>query len=171
MEERTILLATLSLLTPVKEVLADVIVPSSLSELNEDDKAIISRADELLKCGKPAVTDRKCLQSIFNVLNGNDERMFYQGKILDASNNEINYPTEKEDTDQLKYCQEATAAINTILNEMSLSSAWLNHFYETLESVLTYMPGTLSDPDISLFDQAKLCAAFALCLADSIEER
>lgn len=171
MEERTILLATLSLLTPVKEVLADVIVPSSLSELNEDDKAVISRADELLKCGKPAITDRKCLQSIFNVLNGNDERMFYQGKILDANNNEINYPTEKEDTDQLKYCQEATATINAILNEMSLSSAWLNHFYETLESVLTYMPGTLSDPDISLFDQAKLCAAFALCLADSIDER
>lgn len=167
MEDRKILLATLALLTPVKEVLGGVIIPPSLSEIGEDDKVVISQADDLLKCGKPAVTDRECLQSIFNVLNGNNGKMFYPGKKLDARLDDINYPVSKPETDQAAYRKNATDDINAILNEMSASNVWLNRFCEILESELTYMPGTLADPDISLFDQAKLCAAFALCLAEA----
>ena len=74
MEERFIKLATLALLTTIKEKLSDVVIPSSL-DISDEDKRIIDETASLLKDGKPAVTDREYLQSIFNVLNGNDDKM------------------------------------------------------------------------------------------------
>ena len=164
MEEKKIVIATKALLTPVKEVLCDIVIPPSLSEIAEADDDAIKKADELLKRGKPAVKGRAGLESIFNVLNGNNDRMFYPGKELDVN---INYPTSKADEDQTEYYRNATGKINEVLKKLTCSEKWFNCFYEILESELTYMPGTLSAPDISLFDQAKMCATFALCIADS----
>ena len=167
MEERKVKLATLALLTTAKEMLDSIIIPQSLSDLNEEDMECIRKADGLLKCGSPTVTDRKYLQSIFNVLNGNNGKMFYIGQSLNSHLNEINYPVLQSDVDPAEYRKNAADSLNALVNDMSMDDVWLNRFYETLESELTYMPGTLQDPDISLFDQAKLCAAFALCLSDA----
>ena len=168
MEERKIKLATLALLTPIKEVLNDVVIPTSLSDVAEDDRTIIQKADELLKYGKPAVTDRTYLESIFNVLNGNNDKMFYQDRCLDDYTEDINYPVSQVDSnDQTDYRRKATERINSVLSEIVFSDLWLSKFFEILEPELTYMPGTLQDPDISLYDQAKLSAAFALCMSDS----
>lgn len=168
MEERKIKLATLALLTPIKEVLNDVVIPPALSDISEDDRTIIRKADELLKNGKPAVRDRIYLESIFNVLNGNSAKMFYQDRCLDDYTEDINYPVSQVDNkDQKEYRRTATERINTFLNEIVFSDVWLSKFFEMLEPELTYMPGTLQDPDISLYDQSKLCAAFALCLFES----
>ena len=167
MEERKIRLATIALLTPVKEVLGDVVIPSSLSDVNEEYGSTIRKADELLKFGKPAITGRTYLESIFNVLNGNNGKMVYKASRLDDRTNEINYPVPQAADYQSDYRKRATEHINSVLNEMVCSEIWLNRFFEVLESELTYLPGTLQDPDISLFDQSKLCAAFALCLFDT----
>lgn len=166
MEERKIKLATIALLTPVKEVLGDVVIPSSLSDANEEYGSVIQKADELIKFEKPAITGRPYLESIFNVLNGNNAKMIYQACRLDDRTAEINYPVSQAADDQSDYCKRATEHINSVLIEMVCSEIWLNRFFEVLESELTYLPGTLQDPDISLFDQSKLCAAFALCLCD-----
>lgn len=168
MEDRKILLATLALLTPIKEVLNDVVIPTSLFDVTEDERTIVQKADVLLKCGKPAIANRIYLESIFNVLNGNNDRMFYQDRCLDDYTEDINYPVSQVDShDQTEYRKKATERINAVLNEMVFSDVWLGKFFEILEPELTYMPGTLQDSDISLYDQSKLCAAFALCLNDS----
>ena len=168
MEERKIKLATLALLTPIKEVLGDVVIPPALSDIAEEDRTIIQKADELLKYGKPAVTERIYLESIFNALNGNNDKKIYQDRCLDDYTEDINYPVSQVDNnDQTEYRKTATERINSILNEIVISDVWLSKFFEILEPELTYMPGTLQEPDISLYDQSKLCAAFALCLCDS----
>lgn len=170
MEERYIKLATLALLTTIKEILNDVVIPSSL-DVSDEDKNIIDESVNLLKDGKPAVTDREYLQSIFNVLNGNDGKMVYQGKRLDEQQGGINYPVPQNNYNQSEYRKTATNNINTALEDMSLTELWLGRFCEVLETELTYMPGSLQDPDISLFDQAKLCAAFALCICFAGSEK
>ena len=168
MEERKIKLATLALLTPIKEVLNDVAIPTSLFDISEEYRTIIQKADELLKYGKSAVTDRIYLESIFNVLNGNNDKMFYQDRCLDDYTEDINYPVSQVDSNgQTDYRRKATERINLVLSEIVFSDVWLSKFFEIPEPELTYMPGTLQDPDISLYDQSKLCAAFALCLSDS----
>lgn len=163
MEEKHIKLATLALLTPIQEVLSDVLIPSSLV-VGDEDKSIIEEASTLLKDGKPAVTNREYLCSIFNVLNGNDGRMIYVGKRLDDCDESINFPVVQSDVDQSEYRRTATNNINRVLEDISFTEFWLGRFCEALETELTYMPGSLQDSDISLFDQAKLCAAFALCI-------
>ena len=170
MEERFIKLATLALLTTIKEKLSDVVIPSSL-DISDEDKRIIDETASLLKDGKPAVTDREYLQSIFNVLNGNDGKMVYQGKRLDERKDGINYPVTQIENDQSEYRKTVTNNINAVLDDISLADLWFGRFCEVLENDLTYMPGSLLDPDISLFDQAKLCAAFALCMSFAGSEK
>ena len=122
MEERKIKLATLALLTPIEEVLNDVVIPPALSDISEDDRTIIRKADELLKNGKPAVRDRIYLESIFNVLNGNSAKMFYQDRCLDDYTEDINYPVSQVDNkDQKEYRRTATERINSFLNKIVFS--------------------------------------------------
>ena len=165
MDERKVKLAALALLTPIQDVL-HITVPESLSDVSEEDKAIIRRSDELLRSGSPAILGREHLESIFNVLNGNDGKMFYQGQRL-GKDSGINYPVSQGTDDPSQYRDVAAKSINDVLNIITVSDSWLTLFVEVLESELSFMPGTLQDPDISLFDQAKLCASFALCLREA----
>lgn len=168
MDERNIKLTALALLTTVKQKLNDITIPASL-DISGEDMSTIQKADDLLKNGAPAITDRNHLESIFNVLNGNKDKKIYKGQRLDYSNG-INYPCDETSIDSTEYFINATNNINVAINDISYTDVWLSRFAEVLETELTYMPGTLQDPDISLFDQAKLCAAFTLCLSSVSEE-
>ena len=167
MDERRIKLTALALLTTVKQKLKDITIPASL-DVSEDDKSIILKADELLKNGSSVVTDRKHLESIFNVLNGNAGHLIYKGQRL-TYDKDINFPCDETSLDPTEYFINASKNINLAINDISYTDVWLSRFVETLETEITYMPGTLQDPDISLYDQAKLCAAFTLCLSSVSE--
>lgn len=167
MDERRIKLTALALLTTVKQKLKDITIPASL-DVSEEDKKIIQKADELLKNGSSVVTDRKHLESIFNVLNGNAGHLIYKGQRL-TYDNDINFPCDETSFDPTEYFINASKNINFAINDISYTDVWLSRFVETLETEITYMPGTLQDPDISLYDQAKLCAAFTLCLSSVSE--
>lgn len=113
------------------------------------------------------------LQSIFNILNGNDERKAYElDEILDSG--EINYPTDKE----VKYHEgnygKIVSNIKEGLKSIEISSRYVNSLLSLLEGNLTYIPSSSDKSqltDISLYDHMKITAAVGSCVYQCLEEK
>jgi len=162
MEDRIMKRAAATLISVIAESVNGVQFPSSI----EEDRRITETAKCLLFGQSTPITGRENLQSIFNILNGNNGNKHYLPHSIEP-NRSINYPT-----DEVAVCDYELLAkrLNDCLSKFELTDNGLNSVLEQMEEELTYIPGTMDDPDISLFDQAKLCAAIASCLPESVED-
>lgn len=163
MEEKDIKRVLSTLIVVISEAVKDVKVPSFV---DDTERSLGKTALSLLSGKTDPVLERDYLQSVFNVLNGNNKDKHYLPQPI-KPNETINYPT-----DDVSACDYASIAkrINECIEKIEFTQSGLNRFVEEMETELTYIPGTMSDPDISLFDQAKMCAAIASCLPESTDK-
>lgn len=104
------------------------------------------------------------LDSIFNLLNGNDEHMKYAPKVLDGS---INYPALRSIKYDETFYSRCLDNIRDSVKGIDHNEAYINSLLEVLEANLTYVPSSTSREevaDISLFDHSKLTAALGCCI-------
>lgn len=113
------------------------------------------------------------LQSVFNILNHNNEEKYYEPKTLDDRDN-INYPvSEKKKFDQSFYTKVKANLIDN-LRGLEWSQEYTNSLLEVLEANLSYVPSSTAKnelADISLFDHMKLTAAAASCILEYLDEQ
>ncbi len=111
------------------------------------------------------------LQSIFNILNGNDKEMYYKPRVLNPKGN-INYPvSEKEKFDEHFYTL-VKEQLSDNLKGIIFQDEYISSLLEVLEANLTYVPSsTLKKElaDISLYDHVKLTAAIASCILQYLD--
>ena len=106
------------------------------------------------------------LQSIFNLLNGNDEKLCYSAEQL---NKTINYPTSVSTVFYGKIVNE----IENNLRGITWDNNYLNSLLEVLEVQLSYIPSSTMKSevaDISLYDHVKLTAAIAASIKEWLDE-
>lgn len=113
------------------------------------------------------------LQSIFNILNGNEEKFYYRPGMLDAREG-VNFPQEeKEEFTQSQY-GEIKRHLTENLKTLKWSGEYINSLLEVMEANLTYIPSSTSmneRADISLYDHVKLTAALASCISRYVQEK
>lgn len=133
---------------------------------------IASAADRREKAEKDTAGFDKTvpLESIFNILNGNDSRMHYSPSTMDKGGL-INYPTGNpivfDSTFYGKIEREITDALKGITDESRINVEYLNSLLSALEAYLTYIPSSTDrsqQTDVSLYDHMKLTAALANCI-------
>lgn len=133
---------------------------------------IASAADRREKAEKDTAGFDKTvpLESIFNILNGNDSRMHYSPSTMDKGGR-INYPTGNpivfDSTFYGKIEREITDALKGITDESRINVEYLNSLLSALEAYLTYIPSSTDrsqQTDVSLYDHMKLTAALANCI-------
>ncbi|MCD8124162.1 MAG: type III-A CRISPR-associated protein Cas10/Csm1, partial [Lachnospiraceae bacterium] len=114
------------------------------------------------------------LESVFNVLNGNDGRLHYQRGFL-GKNATIHYPTNEE----VQYDENYYLTIKAnILDNLHGIRCWdaehINSLLEILEANISLIPSSTARDelaDISLYDHVKLTAAIATCIYDFLGEK
>ncbi len=113
------------------------------------------------------------LQSVFNILNCNEEEKYYQPKTLDPKDR-INYPTaEKKAFDEAFYTK-VKMNLTDNLRGVEWTQEYINSLLEVLEANLSYIPSSTAKnemADISLFDHLKLTAAVASCILGFLDEK
>ena len=160
MDDQKIKLVINSLVDVIQDILPEVQLPDVIK--TEDTELI--KATKNFLAGTSLTVNDDLLKSVFNSLNGNMGNLSYEMKPIDIEGI-INFPSDKTEGDVTAYKKEATELINKMLSEVEVSDKWLNSFLEILEINLSFVPGTLSDRQISLFDQAKFTASVALNMA------
>lgn len=111
------------------------------------------------------------LDSIFNILNGNNGKCHYGMQVLNP-NNPINYPVSEKITMGNYFYKEVIQNITDHLKGISLDEEYLNSLLSILEANLTYIPSSTSRrelADISLYDHLKMTAAIASCTEQYLE--
>lgn len=106
------------------------------------------------------------LDSVFNLLNGNNGKSHYRRTVLDAEG-EINYPTEEDVQLESDFYSRVEENITDSLKGIEYREAYVNSLLAVLEANLSYVPSSTSRreiSDISLYDHVKLTAALALCM-------
>lgn len=154
----------------------------SNADIKEDDLAYITYfADNVA-----AFTDRReadaseggfdkriPLDSVFNILNGNNKKCHYAMQVLDPTK-EINYPTEDAVVMDEHFYKEIVQNITDNLRGISLNEEYVNSLLTVMEANLTYIPSSTSKKelaDISLFDHVKVTAAISSCVEQYLREQ
>ncbi|MDE7307748.1 MAG: type III-A CRISPR-associated protein Cas10/Csm1 [Lachnospiraceae bacterium] len=112
------------------------------------------------------------LESVFNILNNNNEKMHYHRGVL--AQGEINYPTKKEEKFDKSFYSVIKQNIQNSLLGIEWTEEYVNSLLEILEENLTYIPSSTAKDelaDISLFDHVKLTAAVNSCIYDYLTEQ
>ncbi|MBQ7264711.1 MAG: type III-A CRISPR-associated protein Cas10/Csm1 [Firmicutes bacterium] len=112
------------------------------------------------------------LETIFNILNDNNEKKVYQPK-SDEIPKDINYPTDKEITFDEGFYSNIISNIRNLLNQIEFNDNYINSLLQVLEANLTFVPSSTNMGelrDISLYDHLKLTAAFGLCIEQYLTE-
>ncbi len=151
------------------------------AEIQEDSLAyIVYMADNIASAAdrrKNGSEDRGFemsmpLQSVFNILNQNNEHKYYGPKTLDEKDH-INYPvSEKKPFDEHFYTKIRTGLADN-LRGLEWTQEYIHSLLEALEAHLSYVPSSTAKgelADISLFDHMKLTAAAASCILGYLEE-
>lgn len=106
------------------------------------------------------------LSSVFNLLNGNNAKMFYSPYTWNEEIG-INYPSN----DKVEFVAEAySRIIQNVLDNLkrtNFNENSINSILGILEGNLSYVPSStylMEVPDISLYDHMKLTAAIASCI-------
>ncbi len=110
------------------------------------------------------------LQSIFNLLNGNDEKLCYSAEQL---NKTINYPTSVSTGFDEVFYGKIVNEIENNLRGITWDNNYLNSMLEVLEVQLSYIPSSTMKSevaDISLYDHVKLTAAIAASIKEWLDE-
>lgn len=112
------------------------------------------------------------MESIFNILNGNDAMYYHAPGDMDPEG-EINYPQiDKLEFDKFKYSK-IKQRITENLKGLCWDREHVNSLLEVMEANLTFVPSSTAAgerADISLFDHVKLTAAIASCIYKYIQE-
>lgn len=111
-------------------------------------------------------------ETIFNILNGNNEKMEYSPEVL-SNQNGINYPTDKCKGFDEEFYGKIVESIADSLKCITITDEYINSLLQLLESYLTYIPSSTQIGelrDISLYDHVKMTAAFALCIEKYLDE-
>ena len=112
------------------------------------------------------------LQSIFNLLNGNDERKYFRPGDLDPDM-EINYPQDEKISFTEEMYKKIKRRITDNLKGMEWTDEYINSLLAVMEANLSYIPSSTARgevADISLFDHIKLTAAFASCILEYLKK-
>lgn len=112
------------------------------------------------------------MESVFNILNGNEKRMYYsQNMNLEEK---ISYPAEQAEL----YEEHFYLTLKQQLIENFRGIRWeaenINSLLEILEANLSLIPSSTAKDelaDISLYDHLKLTAALSSCMFDYLQER
>lgn len=110
------------------------------------------------------------LQSIFNLLNCNDEKLCYSPEQL---NENINYPTSVSTGFDEIFYGKIVNEIEKNLRGITWNKNYLNSLLEVLEAQLSYIPSSTMKSevaDISLYDHVKLTAAIAASIKEWLDE-
>lgn len=110
-------------------------------------------------------------ESIFNILNGNADKMVYKPSVMSV--NDIVYPTDEAVHFSEDFYQKVIDNIQDSLKGIELTDEYVNSLLQLLEANLTNVPSSTQTKelvDISLYDHVKLTAAFALCIKQYLDE-
>lgn len=111
------------------------------------------------------------LESIFNLLNGNDEKYYYLAQHLEE---DINYPSPVSCGFNEEFYGKIVQHLQENLKSIHYTKEYLNSLLEILEADLSFIPSSTMKSevgDISLYDHVKLTAAFAVCIAAYLKEK
>ena len=133
--------------------------PEEHSKITEEKKNISNKAVPL--------------KSVFNIINGNDERKVYELEQV-KENGEINFPVDNA----INYSEEKyESIINNLksgIKKFELTGEYINSLLSLFEGELTYV-SSASDinqlADISLYDQMKITAAIGSCVYQYLESK
>jgi CRISPR-associated protein Csm1 len=112
------------------------------------------------------------LQSVFNILNGNLQDMYYKPKTLDIAD-DINYPGKEKIKFDEHFYTKVKRNLSDNLKGLDFSQEYVNSLLEVMEANLSYVPSSTAKnemADISLYDHVKLTAAIASCIYGYIQE-
>lgn len=116
-------------------------------------------------------TKVKALDSIFNILNGNNEKLMYNAEQI-TKNGSINYPVQKASIGNdvlLKAKKDFEKVLQSSNSEEELATKLLT----AAEKNLSFIPAAITDEkvnDISLFDHLKMTAAIASSVRRYMDE-
>ena len=122
--------------------------------------------------GEGGFVKEASLETIFNIIKGNNEKKVYQPK-ADELLGEINYPTAKEIAFNETFYSKIVSNIRSLLGQIEFNENYINSLLQVLEANLTFVPSSTNMGelrDISLYDHLKLTAAFGLCIGHYLEE-
>lgn len=108
------------------------------------------------------------LESVFNILNGNQERKLYRPMMLDV-NGDMNCPVSRKVSYTEGFYYGVKEKIKNCLLEFQWNDAYVNVILEILEATTIFVPSSTSTnelADISLYDHVKMTAAIATCIHD-----
>ncbi|MBP1547073.1 MAG: type III-A CRISPR-associated protein Cas10/Csm1 [Oscillospiraceae bacterium] len=112
-------------------------------------------------------------ESIFNIINGNNEKMIYSSAVLSDESN-INYPHNGNASFSEEFYGRIVDNIRDNLKAIEFSESYINSLLQLLEADLTYIPSSTNMGelrDISLYDHSKLTAAFGSCIYEYLSEK
>ena len=147
----------------INEAIPNVIIPEYLREYTDRSQ----EARRIVFGDYTPVLNRNSLKSIFNILNGNRSERVYKPLPINAGGT-INFPEESSDVCDYRSLSER---INRLFDKTDISGKGIDYYLERLESELTYIPGTLPDQYVSLYDQAKMCAAVSSCILGTMTSK
>ena len=111
------------------------------------------------------------LESVFNILNGNNQHYKYKPQTME---NGINYPIENEISFSKeiykKICDDIVDCLKGIDEN---NSEYINSLLEVMEADCSFVPSSTSKneiADISLYDHCKITAAVGSCIIDYLEQ-
>jgi CRISPR-associated protein Csm1 len=106
------------------------------------------------------------LDSVFNILNGNNGKQHYAMRVLNPDEG-INYPIEDKIEMNESFYNRVIDNITDNLKGIEISNEYINSLLSVLEANLSYIPSSTSKrelADISLYDHVKMTAAIASCI-------
>ena len=106
------------------------------------------------------------LQSIFNILNGNHQKMHYRPRTI-SPDGKPNYPTEDAVTLSDSFYRNIRKKLSEHLENVQWTAGYINSLLSLMETELSYIPAYRTADgmaDISLYDHARMSAAIVSCL-------
>ena len=116
-------------------------------------------------------TQLKPLESIFNILNGNNEKLVYKAVQI-KKDGEINYPVEKAEV-KANILKEAKEDFEKVLKNSNSYEELASKLLTASEKNLSFLPAAITEEeinDISLFDHLKMTAAIASSVRRYMDE-
>lgn len=112
------------------------------------------------------------MESVFNILNGNEKRMYYSqtGNLEEG----ISYPVEQAELYEEHFYQAVKRQLIENFRGIDWKEENINSLLEILEANLSLIPSSTAKDelaDISLYDHLKLTAALSSCMFEYLQEK
>lgn len=113
------------------------------------------------------------LESVFNILNGNNKKCYYEPTDLDEEKG-INYPIEEGKKYDKHYYAVVKDRLKDNLKGIEWNDYYINSLLEVFEANSSFIPSSTCKgevADISLYDHVKLTAAIGICIYKYLQEK